>query len=847
MIKKSFYQKSSQLKLHVIILLIFGVSHMSMAQNQNGNTDIIAYLQTLENRYNVIFSYADDVLENITINPDKQFDNLNDELEFLRSQTSFNYLLQDNRQILVVPQSNSSPFCVKVMNAMTKELVTSSSIEYAGFILKPDDEGKFYLPVDNEQLSFKAYAQDYVTKTFKITQHQNQGCIKVYITPFYQVLDEVVLTKLLTRGIQKISSGGLEINYEEFGLLPGLVEPDVLQSLQALPGITSSRESVSYLNVRGGTHDQNLFLWDGIKMYNTSVFFGMISAFNPYITKNVKLIKNGTFAKYGDGVSSLITMQTSNTIADSIQVGAGVNMINADAFIQMPINQKSSVELSSRHSVNAVWESPTYNSYFDKVFQNTEVTNLTSGDIQQDNDFSFFDTTLSYKYQLTPHDFIKANLFYSENAFDLNRFESHNNSIDTRISNLEQTNLAGGFFYEKHWSHSTNSQFQFYTTTYNQNSANTNLLNQQRLEQINEVQEYGLKLNVQHQINSKLANETGYQLNETGILNSQNINDPEVFLETQNSIFTQSLYTQFNYKSQNDLLVLNIGARLNHFSKFDEYRFEPRFNMNFQFLEDLFLEVLAEQKSQVTSQTIDLQTDFLGVENRRWVLSQPDIRPIIKSEQVSAGLNYVKPSWFMNVDLFYKKVDGITTQSQGFQNQFEFSADHGNYEVRGLDILLNKSFDPISGWISYSLSENKYNFNRLNPSSFHNNLDLRHVISTGLSYEHQGLKISAGFNWHSGAPTTLPSEEQNALPQQIQFDSPNAARLKDYFRFDLSTTYSFQLFQNVKALAGASILNVFGNTNVYNQFYGIDSADNIQSFRQNGLDFTPNLVFRINF
>ena len=148
----------------------------------------------------------------------------------------------------------------------------------------------------------------------------------------------------MTKGIQKIASGGLEINYKEFGLLPGLVEPDVLQSLQAIPGITSRKESVSYLNVRGGTHDQNLFLWDGIKMYNTSHFFGMISAFNPYMTKKVTLVKNGTSSKYGDGVSSLINMKTGKAVINRLKAEAGVNLINVDALVEAPLSKKSSIE-----------------------------------------------------------------------------------------------------------------------------------------------------------------------------------------------------------------------------------------------------------------------------------------------------------------------------------------------------------------------------------------------------------------------------------------------------------------------------------------------------------------------
>jgi hypothetical protein len=43
------------------------------------------------------------------------------------------------------------------------------------------------------------------------------------------------------------------------------VDPDVLQSIQALPGVESTNESIANINVRGGTNDQNLMLWDNIK------------------------------------------------------------------------------------------------------------------------------------------------------------------------------------------------------------------------------------------------------------------------------------------------------------------------------------------------------------------------------------------------------------------------------------------------------------------------------------------------------------------------------------------------------------------------------------------------------
>jgi hypothetical protein len=145
------------------------------------------------------------------------------------------------------------------------------------------------------------------------------------------------------------------------------------------------------------------------------------------------------------------------------------------------------------------------------------------------------------------------------------------------------------------------------------------------------------------------------------------------------------------------------------------------------------------------------------------------------------------------------------------------------------------------------LSENKYDFENLDPSSFHNNLDIRHVISMGLNYEKNGLKLSTGFNWHSGVPTTLISEDQQDSPLQIQFEAPNAVTLRDYFRLDFSSTYTFPLFKNVEALTGISFWNLLGNTNVYNQFFLLDGNQNIQSFQQQGLNFTPNFVFRLRF
>ncbi|AFU68227.1 TonB-dependent hemoglobin/transferrin/lactoferrin receptor family protein [Psychroflexus torquis ATCC 700755] len=835
------------LNLHSFLLILLSFSSYGYAQNSIREQSLDEFLRTIENRFEVKFSYADDQIENLIVTPNSSLNSLVDYLNFLEISSPFIYEQHSDKNILIIPNDNEFELCVIVKDELSQNQLTEAFLKVGNYLYKPNASGQFKIPVNAKEIDLKIRAKGYAPELKRVMPSETKYCIEVIVSPFSVVLDEIILTNYLTGGIQKYRSGILKLDYESFGLLPGLVEPDVLQSIQALPGITSRQESVSYLNVRGGTHDQNLFLWDGIKMYHTSHFFGMISAFNPYMTKSVKLIKNGTSSRYGDGVSSVIDMRTKDSIVKSFKAEIGVNLINADVYIEAPLTSTSSIEFSFRESINDIWESPTYNQYFDKIFQNTEVTNETNPASQQNNEFIFYDATLNYKHKLTEKDYIKGNFFYTHDEFSLNRFEILGNRINTRSSELEQTNVAGGIYYNRNWSEATKTEVQFYTSKYNQNSINTNLLNEQSLKQINEVREIGVRVNLKTNLSSKLSLESGYQFNETGILNSESINNPGFFRETQNSILTNSLYSQLNYLSTNKDLSVEFGGRLNHFSKFDRVLIEPRFNLSYKIVDHVYLEVLAEQKSQVTSQVIDLQTDFLGVENRRWVLSNPNNRPIIQSQQISTGLNYVKPSWFINADVYYKHVEGITTQGQGFQNQFQFSQVHGSYEVKGIDFLINKNFDPISGWASYSISDNFYRFDALDTSRFQNNLDIQHVISFGLSYEKKGLKLSTGFNWHSGAPITLPQENQGVNPQQILFQGPNAERLPDYFRLDFSTTYNFAIFKNINALAGLSFWNVFGNSNIYDQFNRLDDDQNIQTFKQRGLNFTPNLVFRLKF
>jgi hypothetical protein len=830
-----------------LLFIFFSLAIISNSQETNNALPLTLVLKDIENQFSSSFSYADAALEGIFVVKPVKFNGIEEALQFLRRHTPLEYTILSENIIAVSPTNGTLSLCGYVFDLNSGLPIAGASISYSTHKVFSDQNGKFVILISKNERKISINYLGYKTLNLSPDDFSKTTCNTFFIAQKVESLSEILLQNYIIKGIAKSSSGELEISYKDFGILPGLIEPDVLQTIQALPGIISSNETVSYLNVRGGTHDQNLFLWDGIKMYQTSHFFGMISAFNPYLTEEVSLIINGTSAVYGEGVSSVISMKTSREINDSLKVSAGVNMINADIYIDTPINRNSSIQLAARSSYNNILETPTYRQYFKKVFQNSEVTNSIANATDRQDDFSFFDTSLRWLYQLSPKDFLRANFLYTNNDLFVKQDEFRTSLIQSRISNLKQTNLATGFFYERSWNDKIVSNIQVYGSNYFIEAINLNVISEQKLNQVNDVKEWGAKVDTQFSLNQLFKIKTGYQINETVITNFQEINNPFSTNTLRETLMTNSFFSEINYVSPNFLTRLRLGTRVNHISDFNSFHFEPRLSFNQRFLNFFTLEVLAEQKSQTTTQVIDFQTDFLGVENRRWVLSKPDEIPILTSDQLSLGLSYKKNGLLVNAEAYFKKVEGITTQSQGFQNQFQFIRTHGNYEVKGIDFLLHKDFNVFSGWLSYSISENNYFFEELNPRHFHNNIDITNVIALGLSYDFNRIKFSTGFNWHSGRPTTIPIVNEEEINQMILFGFPNNSRLSEYFRIDFSATYTFNISSKLRGYTGVSIWNLLGNKNVYNTFYRLDRDFEIEKIEQTGLGFTPNFTFRVNF
>ena len=401
--------------------------------------------------------------------------------------------------------------------------------------------------------------------------------------------------------------------------------------------------------------------------------------------------------------------------------------------------------------------------------------------------------------------------------------------------------------YRRRWTERLTTNLEVYETDYTLKSTNSNILENQQFFQKNSVSETSVRLETSYEITKSLRLGGGYQFVETKVTNLDQIDDPEFKRLEGEVLRTHAGFTQIGYVSQDRMTTLNAGVRYNYLDKFKRHLLEPRLSLNQRFSGSFNLEILGEFKHQNTSQIINFQNDFLGIEKRRWRLSNNADIPVIMGKQISTGLSYSQRGWLVNMVGYYKRVNGITTSSQGFQNQYEFVAADGSYDAKGMDVLVRKQFNNLNTWLSYSYLSSNYIFETLPVSNFPNNLEVVQSATLGATYTTPQFLFSAGLNWRSGKPVTRPVIDNAILGGTINYGAVNQARLANYMRIDASAIYQFKLKGTDKVNIGASIWNLLNAENTINTFYRINAVGEVEEVRQNSLGITPNAVLRVYF
>ncbi|MFV8393383.1 TonB-dependent receptor [Flavobacterium sp. LB2P6] len=839
-----------------LVYLLLCIGNICYGQNTANKIPLTDVIVAVEKQFSIKFSYAVEDVASITINKPSASFTLQETIDYLNSKTLLNFKALDDRYVTVSVLNKTISICGIVFSDEKKSRLVGASVHVNNIERSTvtDENGKFSLTNIPITATLTISYVGFESRQFSANElfSAQNYCKEIVLSTKKEELNQVLINVYLTPGLQKYLDGSTVLNTKKFGILPGLIEPDILQSIQALPGVESTNESIANINVRGGTNDQNLVLWDNIKMYHSGHFFGLISPYNPNLTNKVIVSKNGTSTEYSDGVSSTINMYTKDLVTNTFSGGGGINLISTDAFLEIPITKKLELHISGRRSITDLYKSPTYTKYFDRSFQDTEI-NADSDQNNTSSDFYFYDYTAKLLFDLNEKHQFRANIIGINNALDYS--ESHitnSNETQSKTSTLSQKNIGYGGNWKAQWNPKLSSNFITYFSRYNIDAADYRVETDQRLTEANEVLETGVKLNARYKTNDNLNFLLGYQFNETGMLNQTTVSAPFYSSTKKDVLLNHALFSEVEYNKNNT--YFRVGLRLNYFQKFEKLLVEPRINIRQKLSDQFALKLEGEFKNQSTTQIVDFEDDFLGVEKRRWVLVNDKDIPIATSKQGSFGVEFNQKKLNIEATGFYKLVDGITASNQGFYNSFQFSNAHGSYTAKGFEFLANKTAHQYSVWVSYTFSTNDYEFDTFAPSNFPNNVDIRHSVSLGFYYNIlKNLKIAVGGIWRNGQPYTKPIEGnetiQNGNNTVVNYDSPNNENLNNFMRLDASLNYNFNLSESIKASFTAGVINATNQDNGINRYYNVnlnDSNDAVQVDNKS-LGLTPNISFRVNF
>ena len=838
---------------HLIALtLLFFFGTRSYGQIEQNSIELKKILQNIEKLHHVRFSYDESEIFGHDIFPPPDGMPLSAKLVYIQNRTLLGFT-QIKKYIVVYkpPVPVKAPLCGYVTDEVGMP-IDNAIVQFNGKKLATGADGYFELPAGingSIYVAHKGYVQ-----TLALPENPDGDCQHITLVLEPEPMDEIVTERYLATGIAKKTDGSFVIKPRKFGILPGLIEPDVLQAMQQLPGINSVDETVSNINVRGGTHDQNLFMWNGIRLFQTGHFFGLISALNPNLAHDIRIYKNGTSAFYGESVSSAIDISSRLKDIGAGSSSVGGNMIGLDFYTKIKASERANFEVTARRSFTDEINFPTYDRYSERIFQNTVVTALENSNnvfYQSDKEFYFYDFTIGYHQKIGKKHDLYIDVIDINNNLDFTQANVTESDIIYQVSTLNQHTIGATAAWRTRWSDAHTTEVGLYGSYYNVDGRNASAQFVQVTEQQNNIIDAGIRLSDNYAVTDDIMLNTGYQYNEIGIKNADRVNEPLYSREVKDVLRTHALIAEAEYKPAESPLYARAGLRGNYIEQFARMYAEPRVQVSYGFAPSWKLELLGEQKSQTASQVVELQGDFLGIEKRRWILANDADIPLQRSNQVSAGISFKQNGWLFTIDNFYKNVKGITTRGQAFQDQLEQVQAQGSYRVIGTEFLVQKQFNNFYAWLSYTFNNNNYRFDGVEPKHFSSSFEISHTVKSAVIYEWNNLKVALGSKWFTGRPYTppllsVPTYNDNGQAT-IAYNYPNSENLANFFEIDLSILYTLQLSKKATMQVGFSELNLFNRRNVINRYYRINSSNAIEMVNTYALQRTPNAMFKISF
>ncbi|MCX6328359.1 MAG: carboxypeptidase-like regulatory domain-containing protein [Bacteroidia bacterium] len=188
-----------------------------------------------------------------------------------------------------------------------------------------------------KQISARVLGYKPMTLKFEL---RSDTVIDLYMQISLYELMEVKVISDSAKSIERTNLGNFIITPAAIRETPRLFsEPDLLKSLQMLPGVSFGKEGTSDIYVRGGGPGQNIIIADGCYFFLPGHLLGIVSPYDLDFLESAEFYKDYIPSDIGGGASSIIDLDFRKPHTDSLSAQIRLGLLSSVLTLDIPFNR----------------------------------------------------------------------------------------------------------------------------------------------------------------------------------------------------------------------------------------------------------------------------------------------------------------------------------------------------------------------------------------------------------------------------------------------------------------------------------------------------------------------------
>lgn len=643
-------------------------------------------------------------------------------------------------------------------------------------------------------------------------------------------------------GLQRLDASKINRGFALFN------SPDVIKTIQNLPGVASGQELSAGLYVHGGDGSDNLFLLDGVPIYQCSHMIGLFSSFNSDVVDNVDFYKSGFPARYGGKTSSVVDVRTRDGDFNRLKGTFSLGLIDGRFQIEGPIGRKGNTSFNAglrRTWLDVVLAPVTAIANYREIRKyGKENANTYNGHY----DFSDFNARITHKF--APGNFLRVNFYAGGDNMPV---KVKSPEMSDKMS-LYWGNILSSVSWDKDI---TPILKQELLAWHSLNRSNISIDIKQEDNGDGEAIEVGeaVKSNVQ---DAGFSAKYDYipsvlhhvRFGATGSfhryrpLRYSKTHIVSAGLDTLMKDEGSSLYRAYegNLYLEDEFDVLpwlkvNAGLRWSLFGGSGKtWTFlEPRFSMKAQLASAADFRLSWSEMNQFTHL---IATTYIDLPTNTWLPSTAVIRPMHSSQfaggfywQATPFLKTSLEGWYRTMDHLYEYAG--TNMIYPAVDNWEEDFTEGKGKSWGLELSLDYEDEKLSASAYYTLAWSRRRFDDIYFDWYPDRFDNRHKLNILVSYRFtRRFEGYAAWTYHSGNNITAAtyrlrydSEDKPLFGMEI-YDAPNNLPLPAYHRLDVGLNFNRKTRKGRQVTWNISIYNAYCRLNPIFGYVGEESVYN---------------------